>query len=154
MLPASPHPTLTNPQTLRAAAALPAAGAWDAAPTEIVIAINRTVTLWFAYTRGAAGGAFDFQIQTSPYGAVVAGVENWFDQSIYQPGAVGGGADVMSLIQREYIRYTATDANTEDFVYGPITLAGDIERFRVRAREAGDVDNPGTLHIVGTLFTL
>ena len=154
MLPGSPHPTIVNPQTIRAAAALPAAGAWDAAPTAFVIAINRTVTLWFAYTRGAVGGAFDFQIQTSPYGAVVAGVENWFDQSVYQPGAVGGGADVMSSVQREYVRYIATGAAAEDFVFGPVTLSGDIERFRVRARESGVVGTPGTLQIIGTVFTL
>ena len=151
MLPMNyPHPTgLANPATVRAAAALLAAGAWDAAPTEIPIIAADYFTLYFTYTRGAAGGAFDFQIQYSPYSADLAGVEDWFDASAYAIGAVVSGADTQSLIQAEYVTFQSQGATAENFIYGPIRLERTIERIRVLCRESGVVGDPGELHIVG-----
>ncbi len=59
-----------NPVTLRADAALGAAGAWDAAPTESFSSGAQFITLSFTYARGAAGGAFDFQLETSLHSQV------------------------------------------------------------------------------------
>ncbi len=154
----SPHPRgWSNPVTLRAAAALPAAGAWDAAPTESFSSGAHNLTLSFTYTRGAAGGAFDWQLEVSIYavvGNVPAGAAEWVTEPLYAAGAVVQGADTQSLVQREYQTYGSQGAAAEDFVYGPIALSGTIERVRVRARESADgvVGTPGTLSIVAELF--
>lgn len=142
-------PGWTNPVVLRASAALPAAGAWDAAPTESPLAFASGLTLAFTYTRGAAGGAFDFQIEISPY-AVVAnvptGASEWITESQLAAGILAAGADVQNRVQREYQTYQATGAGAEDFVY-VMDLPTHIERIRVRARESGVVGTPGTLQI-------
>ena len=142
--------TYLDVQEARASAALPAAGAWDATPTEMASPYFDYVTLSFTYTRGAAGGAFDWQIETSPYSVaanVPVGASEWVTESIYAAGAVAAGADTTSLVQRELQSYTSQGAAAEDFVYGPIALNGTVERIRVRARESGVVGTPGTLQI-------
>lgn len=153
------HPThppgWVNPVTLRASAALPAAGAWDAAPTESSVMGADHIALNFTYTRGAAGGAFDWQLWVSIYavaGNVPAGADEWVAESLYAAGAVVPGADSTSTAQRELESYTATGAAAESFVFGPIQLLGTIERVRVRARESGVVGTPGTLAIVMEVY--
>ena len=148
-------PGWQNPVILRASAALPAAGAWDATPTESSSAMATSLVLSFTYTRGAAGGAADFQLEVSPYavvGNVPAGASEWVTESIYAAGAVAAGVDTTSLVQRELQSYTSQGAAAEDFIYGPIALNGTIERIRVRARESGAVGTPGTLQITAELF--
>jgi hypothetical protein len=108
------------------------------------------VTLNFTYTRGAAGGAFDFQIETSPYSVAAgapAGASEWVTAAIYAGGAVVAGADTTSLVQRELESYTSQGAAAEDFSFGPIDLGGTVERIRIRARESGVAGTPGTLQI-------
>ena len=147
-------PGFDNPVVLRASAALADAGAWDATPTETPCAFVDNITLNFTYTRGAVGGAFDFQIETSIYAVaanVPAGAAEWATQSIYAAGAVVAGADTTSLVQRELESYTSQGAAAEDFSYGPIELNGTIERIRVRARESGVVGTPGTLQITAEM---
>lgn len=135
--------------TLRALAALPAAGAWDAAPLAVPCPEFEEATLFLVYTRGGAGGAADFQIEVSPYSADVAGAQSWFAASAYQAGALTAGADVASEEQREAITYTATGAAAEGWVHGPVRLGRSVERMRVVARESGAAGTPGTLGIVG-----
>jgi len=143
-----------NPVILRISAALPAAGAWDAAPIESFSSGARNLTLAFTYTRAAVGGAVDFQLEISLY-AVAANVptnaSEWVTESLYASGAVVPGADTGSTIQREFTTYQATGAGAEDFGYGLLALQGTVERIRVRARESGSVANPGTLSIVAEL---
>ena len=146
------YPTMQNPVTIRAAAALPAAGAWDATPLEPWPAGTRFATFYLTYTRGAAGGAVDFQLQFSPYAADLAGVEDWFDQSVFDAGAVVAGADTTSLIQRELMSYTSQGAAAEMFVWGPMEVDRTVERLRMRCRESGDVDNPGECHVVAIFY--
>ena len=145
-----------NPVVLRASAALAAAGAWDAAPTVSFSAQVRNITLAFTYTRGAAGGAFDWQLEVSPYSVaalVPAGASEWLTgDAIYAAGAVAAGVDTQSLVQREYQTYTSQGAAAEDFVIGPVALNGTIERVRVRARESGVVGTPGTLQITAEMI--
>lgn len=146
-----------NPVTLRASAALGAAGAWDAAPTESFCSGAHNVTLSFTYTRGALGGAFDWQLETSIYavvGNVPAGAAEWVTESIYAPGLVATGADTQDLVQRDYQTYGSQGAAAEDFAFGPIALEGTVERIRVRARESADgvQGTPGTLSIVAELY--
>ena len=145
----SPYIGVLTQQVARASAALPAAGAWTT-PTELVCAQARNVTLHFMYTRGAAGGAFDFQVAVSPYSIaalVPAGGAEWTTMALYESGAVAANTDSQSQVQREYITYGGVDANGDAFVYGPIDLAERVERIRVRARESGVVGTPGTLQI-------
>ena len=151
MLPiAMTHPIAwVNPEVLRASAALPAQGAWDATPTELNVFGATSVILSFSYTRGAADGAFDFQIQPSIYsvvGNVPAGAGEWQDESLYASGILAAGADVQSYVQAEYQTFTSQGAAIETFVYGPILLES-TERIRIPCRESGDTDTPGTLQI-------
>jgi len=142
-----------SPVVFRASAALPAAGAWDAAPTEFSVAGGEMMRLSLTYTRGGAAGAFQFQVEASIYSVaanVPAGASEWVTQALYDPTAVVAGADVVSLMQRESQSYTATGAGAEDFFPTPMSLQG-IERIRIRARETGNVGAPGTLSIVGNM---
>jgi hypothetical protein len=144
-----------NPVNLRASAALPAAGAWDAAPTESFSSGANYLILSFTYTREAAGGAFDWQLEVSIYSTVnnvPTGASEWVTESIYAAGAVAAGVDTGSMVQREFQTYQATGVGAEDFVYGPIALNGTIERIRVRARESGVTGTPGTLQITAEMY--
>jgi len=149
LLPADPHPVIENPVTVRTLAALPAAGAWDATPTEIACAGFRWVTLFLTYTRGAAGGAVDYQIQESAFANDAAAPnEAWFAQSVYNAAVFAAGTDSTSGRQRELETYTATGAGAEPFKIGPVSLQGTMERIRIPCRESGDTDNPGTMEII------
>lgn len=144
-------PGLVAQQTVRASAALPAAGAWDAAPTELFISGADVVTIQFGYTRGAAGGAFDFQLQTSIYAVaanVPAGAGEWADGMAYSVGVVAAGVDTASAMQAEYVVCQATGAAQEVFQFTLQALGGTVERLRIPCRESGVVGNPGTLAIV------
>lgn len=144
-----------NPVNLRADAALAAAGAWDAAPTESFSSGAHNLTLSFTYTRGAAGGAFDWQLEVSIYAVaarVPAGADEWITEAVYASGAVAAGVDTQSRVQREFETYQATGAAAESFPIGPIELNGTVERIRVTARESGNVGTPGDLQITGELF--
>jgi hypothetical protein len=112
------------------------------------------LVLYLSYTRGAAGGAFDFQLQVSPYSATVAGVQNFFNQSEYSAAVLAAGVDSASRLQQEYITYQSQAAAIENVVYGPVELGAGIERIMVRARESatGVQATPGTLHIVGIVY--
>jgi len=141
---------LTALREMRASAALPAAGAWDATPTEMFSSGAATVTIQFSYTRGGAGGAFSFALETSIYSVVAnvpAGASEWSNGAAFETGVVVAGADTASLVQQEVTTYTSQVAAAETFVFGPIELGGDIERIRINARESGVVLTPGTLQI-------
>jgi hypothetical protein len=128
-------------QIARVEAALAAAGAWDTTPLELPCAVFDNATLYFKYTRGGAGGSFDFSIEVSPDGV------NFYQTSIYSPGAVVPGADTGSDVQREFINYQAVGAAAEYFIYGPLELKGTADVIRINVREVGAVGTPGTLGI-------
>jgi hypothetical protein len=151
-----PYPVAwANPVTLRAWAALPAAGAWDATPTEQNVAGAGSILLTFSYTEGAVGGAFNWQLQASPYSVaalVPAGTGEWGDESLHSMGAVVGGADTQSLVQAEYQTFDPTGVAIETFVYGPIELDHTVERVRIPCAESGVVGTPGNCAIVMTVY--
>jgi len=137
-------------QTVRASAALAAAGAWDAAPTELFISGADSVMLSLTYTRGAAGGAVDFQIETSIYSVaanVPAGAQEWADGSAYAVGAVAAGVDTASLVQDNVTTFTSQGAAAESIPFGPLECGGVVERIRIPCRESGVVGTPGTAQI-------
>jgi hypothetical protein len=145
----------SNPVTARASAALPAAGAWDAAPTEFFCSGAEWMRLQFTYTRGAAGGAFDFQIESSIYSVaalVPAAAGEWADPTVEAVGAVVAGADTQSLIQDGYDTFESSGAAAETFTYGPVQLNKTLERLRIPARESGVVGTPGVLSVVCELW--
>jgi len=151
----NPHPRgWQNPVTARASAALPAAGAWDASPTEFFCSGARWIQIQFTYTQGGQNqGAFDWQLESSIYAVaanVPAGAGEWAEPSIFSGGAVALGADTQSRDQQEYITYGSKGVAAETFTFGPVELDRVIERLRIPARESadGDVANPGTLAIV------
>jgi hypothetical protein len=146
------HPVIPNPITFRLRAALPAAGAWDAAPLELAVAGFRYVTLFVSYIEGAAGGQVNFQPQYSPYDAdasAPAGSLAWVDASIYAAGAVVAGANTTSNMQGEDITFDPVGAAQEGIPYGPMELQGTIQRMRIPAREVGVVGTPGIAEIIG-----
>jgi hypothetical protein len=142
-----PHPistTYLDQQTARASAALPGAGAFDAAPIEMYCPGFDHVTLFVTYTRGAAGGAVTLRPEFSPDSAGTA----WFRMALYDPAIVAAGTDAASLVQRETVAYGATAGGAQTFVFGPIPLSGTIERLRVACAESGVVGTPGTCAIL------
>jgi hypothetical protein len=147
-----PYPKAwVNPVVLRVSAALPAQGAWDTAPTEQNIFGAQGLTLSFTYTRGAAGGAFDYQIELSPYSIAAltpAGASEWVTEAALATGAVVTGADTQSLEQREYETYGSQGAAAEDYQMD-FELQAPYERIRIQARESADgiQGTPGTLQI-------
>jgi hypothetical protein len=153
-----PHPRgWQNPVNARVSAVLPAAGAWDAAPTEFFTSGAHTITIQFTYTRGAAGGAFDFQLEASVYSIaalVPAGGVAWANETAMLVGAVAIGVDTQSQIQQEYITYGSQAGGAETIIVGPIPLMGTVERIRIPARESADgvIITPGTLQITVELF--
>lgn len=147
-----PYPKAwSNPVNMRVSVALPAAGAWDSTPTEQNIFGAQGLTLSFTYTRGAAGGAFDYQIELSPYSVVAlapVGASEWVTESIYAAGAVALGTDTQSREQREYQTYGSVGAGAESFQID-FELQAPYERIRILARESADgvPASPGTLQI-------
>ena len=146
------HPisaTYLDLQEARASAALPAAGAWDAAPTELACPGFGKAIFTFVYTRGAAGGGFDWQFQLSLFsvvGLVPAGGAEWMEQSAFAPNPVVLGADDQIDHATAYSRFTSQGAAAESFVV-TLDLDEGVERIRIPAREHGAVGTPGTLQI-------
>lgn len=139
------QPTYAAEQILRAEAALPAAGAWDATPLERTSPTFDSFTLFFKYTRGAAGGGFDFKVEFSLDGT------DWYQSSILAPGLVAPGADITSEFQRELFTYTSQGAAAEFVAFGPIHINGAFDQIRVSARESGVVGTPGDLSVLVSL---
>lgn len=142
-LPHNPYFVSDLQPIARAAAALPGAGAWDASPTVIVTAGMDYAVIACAYTRGAAGGAYEI----APWVSLEYTGANWARTTIYDAGAVAINTDTTSSLQREGLEYGATAAGIEAITYGPIALHGAVERMMIPARETGVVGTPGSLAI-------
>ena len=137
-----------NPVVMKISAALPGAGAWDT-PIEQSIFGAQGLTLSFTYTPGAAGGAFDYQIELSPYSIAAlapTGAAEWVTEAIYAGGIVAAGVDTQSREQREFETYQATGVAAEDYQIDH-ELQSPYERIRIRTRESGVAGTPGTLQI-------
>lgn len=144
--------TYLDVQEARASAALPAAGALDANPTEMVCAGFDRVHLSMIYTPGAAGGgaAFAIQIWVSPYlvaADVPAGAEEWVHLAAYDQAIVAAGTPTVSLVQSNSIQYgdEAIAGAAETIHLGTIPIGA--MRLRIPAQETGLVLTPGTLQI-------
>lgn len=143
----SPYPFVVNPPVIRAAAALLAAGAWDAAPLEINTVGVHYVTFYMSYIRAAIGGAVDFYFEISPMSVDPVAPPTWWRQTIYAGGLVVANTEIQSRVQQEYVTYGSTSALLENFVWGPMDLGLSAERIRMFSRESGVVGNPGTFGV-------
>lgn len=135
-------PSYLDLQTLRVSTVLPAAGAFDTAPLEVSCQEYDFMTLYLAYTRGDAAGAFKMKILVSPD----TSGDTWYQTTVYDAGAVAGGSDTTSAFQREELQYGATAAAIEKFVFH-VTLDAGVQRIRIPCAESGAVGKPGTLEI-------
>ena len=138
---------------MRASAAL--TWAWDATPIETSCAGAEGVTLSLTYTRGAADGAYYWQMEFSIYSVVAdvpTGAQEWSDQSLLAPGAVVVNVDSQSQIQEDHQEYGSKQAAIEAYVFGPVNLKFKPQRMRIRCRESANEQSPGTLQITGVFW--
>ncbi len=108
-----PLPELVEPVVIaRASAVLPAAGAFDSAPTEFPVAGFESMTLYIEYTRGAALGAMDWRVELSD----AASGDSWY-QEIHAPldPTITPGTEVLFPIGVMRRSYTALGATIEKF---------------------------------------
>jgi len=135
----------TRHQVLIAAQTLPAAGA-EVDSEEIQTPDTEYVSLYLAYTRGAAGGAVTFDILTSPE----TSGDHWYQTVAKSANVPAAGADTANNVQREELIYTSVGATQEKFIYGPIEIDKTVERLKVVFKESGVVGTPGDIE--GTIL--
>ena len=147
-------PGLSPVNTFRAEAALPGAGAYDAAPTVVHTAGAEEILLYCAYDEAAGGaaGSVGVIVEASPYSVDHATLLNWYRLSVVNVGAFAAGADVAEEVQREgAMDYEPTAATREGFILGAYGLKGAVARMRVSCAETGQVGFPGLMHVVGVM---
>jgi hypothetical protein len=143
-----------NPVTFRASAILTAA--FVSGPI-VAVAFARGMTLHATYTRGAVGGAFDMQFQSSIYGVaadVVAGSGEWSIATLLASGVLVPGVQVASDLQGEYVTYKEEGTGAAETRTYSLTFSEPIERLRIYARESvtGIPGTPGTLALIAEVW--
>lgn len=143
-------------QTLRARAALPAAGAFDATALEIDVQEFPRLTIFGDYERGGAGGSVDIAVQWSPYqdaealAIVAAGGIAWYPVMHVDANVLAPGTVEITDIQERYIRYQPPTADQSALSF-TVDIPSSAERFRCLCAESGAVGTPGTLALYGLL---
>jgi len=136
----------------RAFAAL--GSSWDASPVEIPVAGFAQAMLYITYARGEAGGIVDVQVQFSPYALDAEASDAtrvWFDMAEAEVPVGAGGTPYTLLTQTAFWQLDSEEA-VDNFYLGPVPFARyGAERLRVRAREAGEVQEDGSCEIVAYL---
>jgi len=127
----------TTTKTVRASAALDAAGAFDT-PTHIPMSSHaKSVTLWCEYTRGASGGCCALRPEISPDGVT------WYRPTLAQSSTAAAPFGTAPLLAQEYTGPVPSSASALRFSV-PFDVAG-ARFFRVAAAESGVTATPGTL---------
>lgn len=122
--------------TLRASAALPAAGALDPTGDSIIVDGSSFVQFYFTYTRGDPAGRCAFIVEGSLDGV------SWFQLQIVDPSTLSAGQiDTADLV----VRLPVTTSAVHNWTVGQDVTG--FRRIRVRAKEVGSVGSPGTLVI-------
>jgi len=132
-----------RPVVARAAAVLLPAGAWDVAPTEMIVSWAGSATLYFYYQAAGAGGAFRWRIEVTAEDPAAV----WCRSSIYEAAVFVPGTDSVGLVQREEFQYQATGLTQEAFVVGPASMSDGARWLRIGAAESGNLAAPGMLAI-------
>ncbi len=154
-----PHPVaVQNPAVIRAFAALPAAGAWDADPTVVACGGFWWCRFYFVYDAGAEAidPSLEWYYEISPYSSeatVDMAEAEWVKNTVYVPDEIVAWRVTRSDVQQETFIFTPPSLGAETFIGPPIRLAGCIERIRVYCRERGDANNPGQCGILGVFYT-
>lgn len=137
----------TGGQTFRASAALAAAGAYDASPTEVPTGGKKYLTINPAYDEdaGAANGRLKYKVEGC---VTTGGVDNWKPISAgEQQATVQGAATEVWLEPAEYEFDPLTAA--EEGVSRVYDVRG-FHKVRIPCCESGDVANPGVAEVEGT----
>lgn len=154
----NPHPlALQNPVEIRAFEPLPAAGAYDAAPTVIECGGFWWCRFYFVYDAGvgAVDPSLEWYYEVSPYsaGATVGMAQaEWVRNTLYVPGTLTPWATVVSDVQQETFVFAPDSLAAETFIGPPIHLAGCVERIRVYCRERGAIGMPGSCGVLGVFY--
>jgi hypothetical protein len=130
----------TTPRTIRASAALAAAGAYDSAPTTVIVGPAKRLRLFCTYTRGGASGAFKLKVARSPDGGTT-----FVDDTEVDPPTSGVAA--VFTAQFEFPAAAGAGAEARNFV---VEVEGDTH-VRVAFAEYGNTGAPGTLAVTGVL---
>lgn len=138
-------PEISEPVVVaRVSAALPAAGAFDAAPTEFSVAGFSYMSIYLTYTEGAGGGSVGTVVEFSD----VSSGGNWYRESLQdQDPAVAGGANTVVPIQAIVRVFDPLTANAERIKIGLIPIERNAERARIPASEIGVAGTPGIAEI-------
>lgn len=124
--------------TLRASAALPASGAYDTTANMTAMSVLESdwVELYITYTRGAAGGACQFKVLSSPDGGTT-----YFERTVEDGSSLSSGAmDVFTAVHKLPV---AAGASAELRTYiVPVDTATHV---KVIFAEYGNTGTPGTV---------
>lgn len=125
---------------IRAPAVLPAAGAYDAAPTELPLGGMEKVHIQFFYDEdaGAANGAGKYMVEICE---TISGTDDWSTLAGTELQAVILGADVAVNVQGAEFTFDPTGAAEEGV--SVILSVGRASKIRIPCAECGDVANPG-----------
>lgn len=131
--------------SLYASATLAGSGSYTASGA-VFIDLQRYITLYCTYTRGASSGAVTVRVELTPDGSVAS--PSWFRQSVVRVNSITAGSDTNTDTQANQVVYTSTSGSAETFI---ITLSGgedphriNAHSLRVQAAESGVVGTPGT----------
>lgn len=127
----------SDPITVRATAALPAAGAYDTSPTVIDTTNFATLELRVTYARGGAGGSVKFKVQV----ASDATQGTFFTRTVDDGTINASGSSSYSNIYQSEKLYTPAGAGAESYTY--IIDVSDVRYVKIPFAEAGNVGAPG-----------
>ncbi len=142
-------PELLEPVIVaRASAVLPAAGAFDSAPTEFAAPGVATMMLFVEYTEGAATGSVQIKVEMSH----LSSGDEWFQEGLvdFDP-TITAGADTDILVQKITRTFESQGATIEKIVIGPIPIERGAERIRIPCAELGVTATPGTTKVTAVL---
>lgn len=132
----------TTTRTLRASAALAAAGAFNASPTTVALDSHcQSVTVWCTYTRGGSGGYATLRPQISHDGV------HWYAAPILD-GTLTTSAPygTMAVVAAQYNLPAPGDGSAFGIAVS-LDVAG-ARYLRIAAAEVGNTGAPGTLELL------
>jgi len=118
-------------------AALPAAGAYDAAPMEFPIQSFSELSFGIRYRAALAGGAVTYTVEFSSDRVI------WYRVAEVHSVTPVPGADVVDLTQRAEFSYMAVGIDPESFMTPSFTTP--MAWARILFKETGQIGSPGSV---------
>jgi hypothetical protein len=137
--------------TLRDAAALPAAGAFDATPRTLQTFGKASCLLLLTYTPGAAGGAFRLRIDHGNVDPVAGQI--WARDPAVNAAVFASGADGVEQVTSSYKDFQSITPGVANYFRYAIPING-ADSIRIAAAETGVVGTPGNLTIRAIFFNV